>query len=142
VKNQTQVTKKLRRVVFRHYQRYSKSALKPLPSNCAFNQETSVDFPDGTPFCVCNLLSTQELVVDCNRPEQAQSCRSFIFKKNLDSLYAELIQHINRNYRTDPEFRDVRSLLWVLGEATIDTDLQRPNPFVMAWVAFWGWLYG
>ena len=124
MKDENQIRKRLRQLKFRAFQKRARVELKAVPPNCAFNRETSTEFPDGSPFRICGLALEQEPqeFLGCNETLDAALCEAFVHHTDKAAIKVAVEQDM-----ADPEVgpRDypvVAVLMWVLDEETAEVE--------------------
>ena len=103
VKPKEEIVEQLREIIHRHRRRFIAKNMRPCPENCTKAEVTSRGV-QGCPGC------------QSRNPEQCRDQGTFVAIATRDDLY-----HQFREMLRDPEvlrhdYRDIMTLLWVLGE--------------------------
>jgi hypothetical protein len=104
VKTDKDILDRLKELISRHRKRFFKNKLKPKGENCAF-----VKYDETTGASKCLKCGTDD-------PDTCLNHKLFKASRTKEELAADFSDDIHNTQRMLREYRDIATLLWVLGQ--------------------------
>lgn len=116
VKSKEEIVRQLAEIIHRHRRRYLRKYTRPCPNNCAFATESAKKGITGCERC------------GSTNPEQCRMEQQFVPIETKEEVVERFKQDIRDPIILRHDFRDVMTLLWVLGQF----DGEQPEEHVIA----------